>query len=76
MCSYGRDTKSLTPEQPRLWAGAQIGIAAWIGFRFLDLTVSELRDAAPSPVKTPSDGTMMLKYSPASECAAKRKRNR
>ena len=51
-------------EQPRLWAGAQIGIAAWMGFRFLDVTVSELRDAVPSPVKTPSDGTMMLKYLP------------
>ncbi len=35
-----------------------------MGFRFLDVTVSELRDAAPSPAKTPSDGTMMLKYVP------------
>jgi len=51
-------------EEPRLWDGAQIGVAGWMGFRFLDVTVSELRDATPSPAKTPSDGTMMLKYVP------------
>src|SRR5207244_4344951 len=38
------------------------GVAGWMGFRFLDLTVSELRDAPPSPTKPRSDGTMTLKY--------------
>jgi hypothetical protein len=51
-------------EEPRFWDGAQIGIAAWMGFRFLDVKVSGLRDAAPSPAKARSDGTMMLKYLP------------
>jgi hypothetical protein len=51
-------------EAPRFWDGAQIGVAGWMGFRFLDLTVSELRDAVPSPAPAPSDGTMMLKYVP------------
>jgi hypothetical protein len=51
-------------EQPRYWDGAQIGVAGWMGFRFLDVTVAELRDAAPPPARTPSDGTMMLKYLP------------
>ncbi|TMQ14338.1 MAG: hypothetical protein E6J90_27065 [Deltaproteobacteria bacterium] len=39
--------------EPRLWDGA-----------FLDLLVSELRDAPPSPAKPGSDGTLMLKYVP------------
>ena len=51
-------------EEPRLWDGAQIGVAGWMGFRFLDIRVSELRNAAPAPAKTSSDGTMMLKYVP------------
>jgi acetoacetate decarboxylase len=50
--------------EPRFWDGAQICSAGWMGFRFLDLTVSELRDAAPSSAKAHSDGTMMLKYVP------------
>ncbi len=29
-----------------------------------DLTVSDLRDALAPPIKTPSDGTLMLKYVP------------
>jgi acetoacetate decarboxylase len=50
--------------EPRFWDGAQICSAGWMGFRFLDLTVSELRDTTPSLVKPHSDGTMMLKYIP------------
>jgi len=50
--------------EPRRWDGAQICTAGWMGFRFLDLTVSELRDAPPSPTKPGSDGTLMLKYVP------------
>jgi Acetoacetate decarboxylase (ADC) len=49
--------------EPRHWDGSQICAASWMGFRFLDLTVSELRDA-PSPTKHRSDGTLMLKYVP------------
>jgi Acetoacetate decarboxylase (ADC) len=50
--------------EPRLWDGAQICVAGWMGFRFLDLTVSHLCDAPPSPTKPRSDGTLMLKYVP------------
>jgi Acetoacetate decarboxylase (ADC) len=50
--------------EPRLWDGAQICAAGWMSFRFLDLTVSELRDAPPSPTMPRSDGTLMLKYVP------------
>lgn len=48
----------------RLWAGAQTCSAGWMGFRFLDLAVSELQPPAPMPAKAPSDGTLMLKYVP------------
>ncbi len=50
--------------EPRLWDGGQACTAGWMGFRFLDLEVSQLHDtplAAPSAV---SDGTLMLKYAP------------
>lgn len=50
--------------EPRLWDGAQLCVADWMGFRFLDLTVSDLRDAPAPPVKAPSDGTLMFKYVP------------
>jgi hypothetical protein len=35
-----------------------------MGFRFFDLTVSDLRDAPAAPIKAPSDGMLMLKYIP------------
>ncbi len=50
--------------EPRRWNGAQICTAGWMGFRFLDLAVSQLRDAAPAPQAAASDGTLMLKYTP------------
>lgn len=50
--------------EPRLWNGAQICAAGWMGFRFLDLTVSELHDATTTPGSGGSDGTLMLKYVP------------
>ena len=50
--------------EPRLWDGVQRCAAGWMGFRFLDLTVSDLRDAPAPPIKAPSDGTLMLKYIP------------
>lgn len=50
--------------EPRLSDGAQTCAAGWMGFRFLDLTVSRLRDAPAPAIKAPSDGTLMLKYVP------------
>jgi acetoacetate decarboxylase len=50
--------------EARFWDGAQTCNAGWMGFRFLDLTVSDLRDASAPPIKAPSDGTLMLKYIP------------
>jgi Acetoacetate decarboxylase (ADC) len=50
--------------EPRFWDGAQICEASWMGFRFLDVTVSELRDRPSSPTTPRSDGTLMLKYVP------------
>ena len=50
--------------EPRLWDGTQLCTAGWMGFPFLDLTVSELRDTPSSPTKSRSDGTLMLKYVP------------
>ncbi len=50
--------------EPRLWDGAQTCAAGWMGFRFLELTVSDLRDAPAPPIKAASDGMLMLKYIP------------
>lgn len=47
----------------RAWNGRQSCLAGWMGFRFLELEVSDLGDT-PSPAKAPSDGTLMLKYLP------------
>jgi acetoacetate decarboxylase len=50
--------------EPRLLNGAQICAAGWMGFRFLDVTVSELQERSSSPTTPQSDGTLMLKYVP------------
>jgi len=50
--------------EPRYWEGAHTCNAGWMGFRFLDLAVSDLRDEQRPPNKAPSDGTLMLKYIP------------
>jgi len=50
--------------EPRLWDGAQICAAGWLGFRFLDLSVSDLRHELSPQSGSPSDGTLMLKYTP------------
>lgn len=50
--------------EPRCFDGVQCCAGGWMGFRFLDLSVSDCRDA---PVRAPSvasDGTLMLKYVP------------
>ena len=50
--------------EPRCWNGVQLCTAGWMGFRFLDLAVSEHRDVAGHETSAPSDGTLMLKYVP------------
>jgi hypothetical protein len=58
-------------QEPRRWGGAQLGEAGWMGFRFLDIAVSDLRDAPEGHQQvrqtTPSDGTLMLKYVPRTQ---------
>ena len=58
-------------QEPRNWGGAQLCEAGWMGFRFLDLAVSDLRDARQAQQQvqqaTPSDGALMLKYVPRTE---------
>ena len=55
--------------EPRRWDGVQICTAGWMGFRFLELEVLQLRDADPNRQDlvrqgATSDGTLMLKYTP------------
>ena len=50
--------------EPRRCNGAQICTAGWMGFRFLALEVSQLRDAEQVRQGAASDGTLMLKYAP------------
>lgn len=50
--------------EPRFWNGAQICSLSWMGFRFLELSVAELRPASAQAPASPSDGMLMLKYVP------------
>ena len=50
--------------EPRRFSGAQICTAGWMGFRFLQLEVTQLQDAEPPRQGAASDGTLMLKYVP------------
>jgi acetoacetate decarboxylase len=50
--------------EPRRWNGAQHSTAGWMGFRFLELEVSQLHEAEPDRQDAVSDGTLMLKYTP------------
>jgi acetoacetate decarboxylase len=50
--------------EPRRWNGAQICTAGWMGFRFLELEVSQLHDAEQDRQGAISDGTLMVKYVP------------
>jgi hypothetical protein len=50
--------------EPRLWDGAQICAASWMGFLFLEVTVSNLHDQPLSASTARSDGVLMLKYIP------------
>jgi hypothetical protein len=51
-------------EGPRRWNGVQICTAGWMGFRFLELHVSQLHEAETNQQGPASDGTLMLKYKP------------
>jgi acetoacetate decarboxylase len=50
--------------EPRRWNGAQICAAGWMGFRFLELEVSQLHATEQARQEAVSDGTLMLKYTP------------
>jgi Acetoacetate decarboxylase (ADC) len=63
-CEIGHPKLYAEISEPRLCEGAQVCSAGWMGFRFLDISVSDLRDEPPPPAKSPSDGTLMLKYVP------------
>lgn len=63
-CEIGHPKLYAEIADPRAWDGAQICAAGWMGFRFLDLTVSELRDPQHALTKPRTDGTLMLKYVP------------
>jgi acetoacetate decarboxylase len=52
-------------DEPRQWDGARICTAGWMGFRFLELSVSDLRAAPIEQTPASSDGTLMLKYVPS-----------
>ena len=50
--------------EQRRWSSAQICTAGWMGFRFLELEVSQLHDTEPVRQGAALDGTLMLKYTP------------
>ncbi|HET7888907.1 MAG TPA: acetoacetate decarboxylase family protein [Bradyrhizobium sp.] len=62
-CEIGHPKLYAEISEPRTCDGVQICNAGWMGFRFLDIGVSDLRDAPPA-AKAPADGTLMLKYVP------------
>ncbi|MDH2344147.1 MULTISPECIES: acetoacetate decarboxylase family protein [unclassified Bradyrhizobium] len=51
-------------DAPRQWDGVQLCTAGWMGFRFLELSVADLRAAPIEQAPPSSDGTLMLKYVP------------
>lgn len=62
-CEIGHPKLYAEIAEPRRCNGAQICAAGWMGFRFLELEVSQLHDAEPlRPAAL--DGTLMLKYVP------------
>ena len=62
-CEIGHPKLYAEIQEPRVFDGAHICNAGWMGFRFLEMSVSNLRNEQPAP-KAPSDGTLMLKYVP------------
>ena len=63
-CEIGHPKLYAEIAEPRRYNGAQICAAGWIGFRFLELEVAQLRDSDPVRPVAASDGTLMLKYIP------------
>ncbi len=63
-CEIGHPKLYAEIQEPRRWDGTQICAAGWMGFRFLELEVSKVRDAEPVRPAAASDGTLMLKYVP------------
>ena len=51
-------------DAPRQSEGVQVCTAGWMGFRFLELSVADLRPAPVAQAASSSDGTLMLKYVP------------
>ncbi|MFP3686330.1 hypothetical protein SB847_21740, partial [Bacillus sp. SIMBA_026] len=49
---------------PRQFNGEQHCEASWMGFRFLELGVTGLREPVADTPPARSDGTLMLKYTP------------
>jgi hypothetical protein len=52
-------------EQSRTWDGTQLCSAGWMGFRFLDLTVTNFGDAPLEARPATPGGVLMLKYIPS-----------
>jgi acetoacetate decarboxylase len=51
--------------EPRFAGGTYHCAASWMGFEFLDVSVTETTEANdPAPQKPPLEGTLMLKYVP------------
>jgi hypothetical protein len=50
--------------EPRAWNDRQVCVAGWMGFRFLEMEVWDLKDAGQPAPAALSDGTLMLKYVP------------
>jgi acetoacetate decarboxylase len=62
-CEIGHPKLYAEIAEPRRCNGAQICVAGWMGFRFLELEVSQLRDTDPAQPSAASE-TLMLKYTP------------
>jgi hypothetical protein len=63
-CEIGQPKLYAEIPEPRQWNGVQTCAAGWMGFRFLELEVSELHEIERYRQAAPSDGTLMLKYKP------------
>jgi hypothetical protein len=54
--------------EPRIYQGATHCMASWMGFKFMDMTLSDLTPASPEPTSAagapPDDGLLHYKYMP------------
>jgi acetoacetate decarboxylase len=57
--------------EPRIHQGVTHCMASWLGFKFLDMTISDLKPAPPAPAVSsdapPDDGLLHYKYIPRTE---------